>query len=61
MLGHGFWTIYDAIVAIATACATAATHWVCEEFNVESCDSVETVTQRRKGVKIAWKWFSDKI
>ena len=44
-LGHGFWTKYDVIVVIATACATMATHWVCGEFDAESCDSVETVAQ----------------
>ena len=40
---------YDVIVAIATACATMATHWVCGEFDAESCDSVETVAQRGIG------------
>ena len=48
-LGHGFWTKHDVIVAIATACATMATHWVCGEFDAESCDSVETVAQREIG------------
>ena len=33
------------MVAIATACATMATHWVCGEFDAESCDSVEMVAQ----------------
>ena len=45
LLGHGFWTKHDVIVAIATACATMATYWVCGEFDAESCDSVETVAQ----------------
>ena len=49
MLGHGFWTKHDVIVAIATACATMATHWVCGEFDAEPCDSVETVAQRGIG------------
>ena len=44
-LGHGFWTKHDVIVAIATACATMETHWVCGEIDAESCDSVETVAQ----------------
>ena len=26
-----------------------ATHWVCGEFDAESCDSVETVAQREIG------------
>ena len=34
---------------MATACATMATHWVCGEFDAESCDSVETVAQRAIG------------
>ena len=46
MLGHGFWTKYDIIVAITMVCSTMATHWVCGEFDAESCDSVETVAQR---------------
>ena len=45
-LGHGFWTKHDVIVAIATACATMATHWVCEEFDAESCGGVKTVVLR---------------
>ena len=44
-LGHGFWTKHDVIVAIATACATMATRWVCAEADAESCGSVETVAQ----------------
>ena len=40
---------YDIIVAVATACATMATHWVCGEFDAESCDNVETVAQRGIG------------
>ena len=45
-LGHGFWTKHDVIVAIATACATMATHWVCGEFDAESCGCVKTVVLR---------------
>ena len=45
-LGHGFWTKYDVIVAIATACATIATHWVCGEFDDESCGGVKTIVLR---------------
>ena len=56
-LGHDFWTKHDVIVAIATACATMATHWVCGECDAESCDSVETVAQWGIGV---WPWFLDK-
>ena len=48
-LGHGFWTKHDVIVAIATACATMATHWVCGEFDAESCGGVKTVVLR--GIK----------
>ena len=48
LFGHGFWTKHDVIVAIATACATMATRWVCREFDAESCDSVETVAQSRR-------------
>ena len=44
-LGHGFWTKHDVIVAIETAYATMATHWMCGELDAESCDSVETVAQ----------------
>ena len=40
-----FWTKHDVIVAIATACATMATHWMCGELDAESCDIVETVAQ----------------
>ena len=40
---------YDVIVAIATAFGIMATHWVCGEFDAESCDSVETVAQRGTG------------
>ena len=35
----------DVIVAIATACTTVETHWVCGEFNAKSCSSVETDAQ----------------
>ena len=45
-LGYGFWTKHDVTVAIATACATMATHWVCREFDAESCGSVKTVVSR---------------
>ena len=38
-----------------------ATSWICGEFDVKSCDSVETVAQRGIGVKIAWPWFYDFI
>ena len=31
-LANSFWTKHDVIVAIATTCATMATHWVCGEF-----------------------------
>ena len=44
-ISHDFWTKYDVIVAIATACATMATHWDCGDFDAESCDTVETVAQ----------------
>ena len=37
---------YDIIVAIATACATIATHWVCGEFDAESCGGVKTFVLR---------------
>ena len=60
-LGHGFWTIYDIIVAIATACATMATLWVCGSVDAESCDNVETVAQSGIGIKIAWRWFFDNV
>ena len=36
---------HDVIVALAMACASMATHWLCEEFDAESCNSVETVAQ----------------
>ena len=40
------WTcLYDVLVAIAMAYATMTAHWVCEEYDAESCDSVETVAQ----------------
>ena len=42
-------TKYGIIVAVATACATMATRWVCREFNAELCGSVETVAQRGIG------------
>ena len=43
LFSHGFSKKYNVIVAIATACATVTTHWVCGEFDAESYDSVETV------------------
>ena len=46
LLGNSFLDKNNVIVAIATACATMTTQWVCGEFNAESCDSVETVAQR---------------
>ena len=46
MLGYDFWTNDNVIVAIATACATMATHWVRGEFDAESCNSVETVAPK---------------
>ena len=49
LLENEFWTKHDVLVAITTACATITTHWVCGEFDVESCDSVETVAQKEKG------------
>ena len=45
LLGRGFWTKDDIIVAIATACVAMTTHWVCVEFDAESCGSVETAPQ----------------
>ena len=45
LLGHGFRTKYDVIVAIMKACGTVTTHWVFGKFEAKSCDSVETVTQ----------------
>ena len=29
------------------ACTTMTTYWACGKFDAESCDSVETVAQRR--------------
>ena len=46
LLGYDFWTKYDVIVAVATACATMATHWVCGGLDAKSCDSVEMVAQK---------------
>ena len=45
LLGNGFRTKHDDIVAKMTACATMITHWGCGEFDAESCDGVEKMTQ----------------
>ena len=46
LLGHGFWTKYDMIVAVATTCASMATRWVCGEFNAEPRGGIKTMAQR---------------
>ena len=60
LLCHGCWTEYDGVVVIATAFVTIAIHWDCVEYNAESYDSVETVTQNEiKGqnclVMVLWR------
>ena len=56
-----FWTKYDLIVAITTACATTTTNYAFGEFDAGSCGSVEMVTQGGIIVKSAWAWFLGKI
>ena len=45
LLGNEYRTQHDFIVALSMAGATMTTHWVCGEFDAESCDSVELLAQ----------------
>ena len=49
LLGNVFRTKYDVAVATTTASATITNHWVCGEFDAESCASFETMAQREIG------------